>query len=376
MTARRRPENSLSNRASHDRPAHTVDMVFSSRLRWAVPAVVVTLAATGALVGASASAAPTDLAPRTAQQLLTDLASAAPQPLSGTVTETADLGLPALPASASGTLGPLTLATGTNTLRVATDGADASRVALVGRLAEYDVVRNGAEVWTYSSEKNEATHITLPDRPTTATAPLGVPTTPAEAATQVLAAIDPTTEVGVADAVVVADRPARQLVLTPRSAGTLVGSVRIAVDAATSVPLRVQVFARGAATPALEVGFTDVSLTAPDAAQLTFTPPAGATVTERRAPAGTDRPTGSAPTDPATPTVLGTGWGAITVLTGVDPAALNGTAGGASTQLLDSLTTRVPQGRLLSTALVSVLLTDDGRVLEGSVPPAALQAAA
>lgn len=350
-------------------------MLISHRLRWAVP-VVVALAATGAVVGASASAAPSDLAPRTAQQLLTDLASAAPQPLSGTVTATADLGLPALPASASGTLGPLTLATGTNTLRVATDGADASRVALVGRLAEYDVVRNGAEVWTYSSERNEATHTTLPDRPETSKAPLGMPTTPAEAATQVLAAIDPTTEVGITDAVVVADRPARQLVLTPRSDGTLVGGVRIAVDAATSVPLRVQVFARGAATPALEVGFTDVGLTAPDAAQLTFTPPAGATVTEQQVPSPAARPATGPGVSKPEPTVLGTGWGAITVLDGVDAAALTGSAGGASTQLLDSLTTQVPQGRLLSTALISVLLTDDGRVLVGSVPPAALQAAA
>ena len=63
------------------------------------------------------------------------------------------------------------------------------------------------------------------------------------------------------------------------------------------------------------------------------------------------------------------------MLAGVDPAAL-GTGDGSSATLLDQLTTRVPQGRLLSTALVSVLLTDDGRVLVGAVPPEALQAAA
>ncbi len=60
------------------------------------------------------------------------------------------------------------------------------------------------------------------------------------------------------------------------------------------------------------------------------------------------------------------------VLRGVDVAALTK----AQPQLLDSLTRRVPEGRLLTTALLSVLLTDDGRVLVGAVEPAVLQAAA
>ncbi|GAB2913180.1 sigma-E factor regulatory protein RseB domain-containing protein [Rhodococcus aerolatus] len=348
-------------------------MTTSSRLRWAVPVAVAAVVAGGAALGSgTGSAAPSDLAPRTAQELLTDLASAAPQPLTGTVTETSDLGLPALPASATGTLGPLTLATGTNTLRVATDGADASRVALVGQLAEYDVVRTGTDLWTWSSETSTATRTTLPARTGEQTPPDGVPTTPAEAAAQVLSRIDPTTEVGVDDAVVVAGRAARQLVLVPRDAGTLVGSVRIAVDAQTSIPLRVQVTARGAAAPALDVGFTDLTLGAPDPALLTFTPPPGATVTERTVPtAGAGRRGAAAP---AAPTTIGSGWTAVTVLTGGDPKAADGAPG--PSPLLDQLTTRVPQGRLLSTALVSVLLTDDGRVLVGAVPPAALQAAA
>ncbi len=43
--------------------------------------------------------------------------------------------------------------------------------------------------------------------------------------------------------------------------------------------------------------------------------------------------------------------------------------------LLDSLTTPVEGGRALQTALVSVLLTDDGRVLAGAVPVDVLVAA-
>ena len=352
-----------------------MSLVNPTRLRWAVPAVVATaVAVTVAVSSSSASAAPQDLSPRTADELLTDLASSTTTALSGTVQETSALGLPELPASATGALGPMTLATGTHTLQVATDGPDKTRVALLGQLAEYDVVRSGSDVWTYTAEGNTATHYVLPARPAHAapTLPAGLPSTPAEAAAAVLAAVGPTTEVGVDDAVTVAGRAARQLVVTPRDTSSLVGSVKIAVDAVTSVPLRVQVFAAGAATPALEVGFTDVSFTTPDAATFAFTPPAGAAVTTTpvTVPVHADRPATTG--GPTRPTVLGTGWTSIVELSGVDVAALTT----SQPQLLDQLTTKVAGGRLLSTALVSVLLTNDGRLLVGAVTPEALQAAA
>jgi hypothetical protein len=55
-----------------------------------------------------------------------------------------------------------------------------------------------------------------------------------------------------------------------------------------------------------------------------------------------------------------------------------GAAGPASdaTALLQQATVPVRGGRLLSTALVNVLVLDDGRVFAGSVPAARLLAAA
>ena len=41
--------------------------------------------------------------------------------------------------------------------------------------------------------------------------------------------------------------------------------------------------------------------------------------------------------------------------------------------LYNQLTTVVPEGRLLTSALLSVLVTDDGRVLVGAVPGETLQ---
>ncbi len=46
---------------------------------------------------------------------------------------------------------------------------------------------------------------------------------------------------------------------------------------------------------------------------------------------------------------------------------------GEQAGLLDQLTARVPEGRLLTSALVSVLLTDDGRALAGAVPAEVLR---
>ncbi len=348
-------------------------MTLSRSRRWAVPAVAAALVA-GATVLPSALAAsgPADLAPRSAAQLLVDLADARPTALSGTVVQTSRLGLPELPG-ADHTTGPSSLASGSHTLRVWADGPDRQRVALLGSLAEYDVVRDGRNVWTYSSGKNEAVHYTLP-RHDAEPAPVAteLPSTPAAAAQAALAAIDPTTAVGVEPAVTVAGRSARQLVLTPKTPGTLVGSVRLAVDAETSAPLRVQVFsAADPRVPALEVGFTDVSFERPDASVFAFNAPPGATVTEKptRQPVAR-RQTGKVARAGAGPTAVGNGWSSILILPGVDTSAAD------QMELLDRLTTRVPEGRLLTTALVSVLLTDDGRLLVGAVTPATLRAAA
>jgi len=44
--------------------------------------------------------------------------------------------------------------------------------------------------------------------------------------------------------------------------------------------------------------------------------------------------------------------------------------------LYEQLTTEVAEGRLLSSALLSVLVTDDGRVLVGAVPAETLRSLA
>jgi hypothetical protein len=76
----------------------------------------------------------------------------------------------------------------------------------------------------------------------------------------------------------VAGREAYILRLTPTADDTALGSVQAAIDGETMTPLRLQVFARGAAQPSLHFGFDTVSYAAVDDGLFAFSPPEGAEV--------------------------------------------------------------------------------------------------
>lgn len=357
-------------------------------IRWTAPLAVVGVITAAVLLPSTTTTANAhpELPARSAAQLLADVAGSRVDALSGTVVATARLGMPELPAqSSTGTASPLALLTGSHTLKVWLDGPQRQRVALISQLAEYDVVRNGRDAWTYTSESHQVTHAMLPAGAAAAANPgaagsgvTGDPRsylTPGAAANAALKAVGPTTVVGVDRSARVAGRPAYQLVLTPRDRSSLVTSVKVAVDSATRTPLRVQVWgSRDQAKPALEVGFTDIRFRRPAGSVFAFTPPPGAKVHELRIPArpGADR--SGQHSDATRPQVFGTGWTSIVMVpTGSSPAKAAASAGGESAALLDKLTTRVAGGQLLRTALFSVLLTDDGRLLVGAVAPEQLQ---
>lgn len=408
----------------------------SPRARWAVPGVVAVAVAAAVAVPVLASADSTGLDAVTPAELLARVAEAEPTPVQGTVVYTARLGLPDLPVSEMTGADPVNLLGGSSTLRVWSDAGDRSRVALLGATSEYSVVRDGAEAWTYSSTDQAVTHYALDAADQArydalsaqlqagATPPAGADLpTPQEAADQVLAHAGEHATVSVDQPTTVAGRDAYQLVVSPRDEETLVSRVVVAVDAETSAPLRVQVWSvQDDAAPSLEVGFTDVAFTAPDDSVLTFSPPAGATVEDVVVPLPDVDPAalaaqGEPGAEPALPegvAVSGTGWSTVVTLSDVDVAGLVGgdldsigTVPGAerllgsdeaqdliqefvptdedgkvthpeldTATLYDQLTTAVPEGRLLTSTLLSVLVTDDGRVLVGSVPADTLRAAA
>jgi hypothetical protein len=346
------------------------------RARWAVPAG--SALAVGAIIaGTTVAGAQTtpSLPARSAQQLLTDLQrSSGPGPMTASFTESASLGLPALPAGDSGPLSGTSLLSGSHTFNLWYADPAHVRVAEPVSLGESDLRVDGRSAWLWNSTTQTATHLlpgpsatpqavtpqaqrlgaaaqaclehhkssadakvivlqpalgstprqlgcliggsgggnngggsVVADPPTGvvgsarahrqayswigvssgaggSSAIVGAPT-PELSARQILAAIGPSTVVSVQRNVMVAGQPAYQLSLVPKTARSLVGRVTIAVAATGYFPLRVQVFARGAASPAFSVGYTSLTLGRPAASNFAFTPPAGATVKTVRVPA-------------------------------------------------------------------------------------------
>ena len=197
--------------------------------------------------------------------------------------ETAALGVPQLPGAANPN-SITSLLAGSHTIKIWYADPTHIRLAIPVSMSETDVIRNGSTVWLWQSQSNTVTKKQLSAKASQAEPatplPVQTPLTPQQAAQQVLAAVGPTTTVSVDPAVTVAGQAAYELVLAPKSSSSLVGKVTLALDGQHSdVPLRVQVFARGASTPAFQVGYTSVAFVKPAAANFNFTPPAGAKVT-------------------------------------------------------------------------------------------------
>jgi outer membrane lipoprotein-sorting protein len=225
------------------------------------------------------------------------------------------------------------------------------RVAVPVQAGESDARLDGRTLWLWNSTSQTATKVTLPAKIAGASARAAgsaglsprsnaagngpaassggsaaapsMPVTPQAAAAELLRAIGPSTVVAVQSPVYVANRPAYQLSLAPKSSQSLVGRVLIAIDASRDIPLRVEVYARDGTGLAYDIGFTSLSFGTPSAANFSFTPPPGATVTKETVPGKpgsflpslgpTGGESGLAPLTPSsarpgTPVVIGTAW--------------------------------------------------------------------
>ena len=363
----------------------------SRAIRWAAP--VGAIAVVGAAIGAGPVIAAVQgnpsLPPKTAAQLLAAVTqlqkSQTPPSLSGTVVESASLGLPALPGAGSGA-SPVSLLSGSHTARLWFGDPEHVRLALLDTGSETDYIRNGADTWQWSSAKNTATHGQNTEKQSNKPEPTpsGTPLTPQQAADRALAAVGKTTTVSVDPTGRVAGRDAYELVLSPKDNRSLIGQVRLALDGKTYVPLRVQVYARGANSPAAQIGFTSVTFTKPAAANFAFTPPSGAKVVQQKSGAGEKAAPGkteqqqAAGKPSASQRTIGSGWTAVEQLT--MPQNTQGKDTSGTMAALQKAATPVHgawgSGRVLQTKLFSALLTDDGRLFVGAVSPDVLTQAA
>jgi hypothetical protein len=277
--------------------------------------------------------------------------------VSGTVTTHVDLGVPQLPSYGSGEPTGIAAFLGDQRFRV-WHSSEGVRIAQTFPYAERVLVGGPSGLWTWNSDTAVAVHTAVdPSAVRSATRKLsGSLGDPVSLAGRLLDAASRDAEVSTAAPAEVAGRAAYVLRLTPTSSMTKIGSVEVAIDAATRVPLRVQVLARSTVAPAVNVGFTSVNFGPIEPSMFDFSPPPGTTVRQGSVAA--------APSDNAAPEVRVFGRGFDLVV-----AAPVGNAG--------RLRFLLPfDGPLGSAELVDAKGSGGAWILAGPVERSALDAAA
>ena len=214
--------------------------------------------------------------------------------------------------------------------------------------------------------------------------------TPQEVTTELLAAVDEGASIEVGIDHRVAGRGAYQLIVTPDAAESTVDYATLSIDAETGIGLQVQVYAKGQEEPAVSIGFESISFATPDASLFEFSAPAGTTIVDANELAselenlegfvkaalqekleagkleGIDKESLQAEYEAMenAPEILGEGWASILSVSGMtDQLPMDM----LENELFEGLITEVEGGKLFSTPLVNILITDDGRILAGAV---------
>jgi outer membrane lipoprotein-sorting protein len=383
--------------------------------RWAPAAVVASLIAAGTIV-LPMQANAVNLPDLTPQQVML-LMDGEIQGFSGTIVKTSQLGLPPLQLSSMmnedmikemeeklpegfGEFIPtlieqnlitqaVELIAGTHKVRVyaSTEG---TRVQILDTMSQRDFIVNKDEFWFYDSRKATAITGTLDmdiDQADAEKAQADAEAKLAEYAASIqldisnpeavanylMDQIGETTTVSVGKDHMVAGRTAYQLIAQPNAANSLIESVVISVDSETGMALDVKVYSVEQAEPALHVGFESISFEVPAASTFSFTPPAGTTVETFEAPEGLEaelKAERGDKSDQAKPEVIGEGWESVMYLSAI-PAEVPMEL--LENELFADLMTNVAGGKVFSTPVMNVLITDSGAVFAGAVTIAFLQ---
>jgi len=295
---------------------------------------------------------------------------------------------------------------GTHEARIYVDGPDKLKIQILDPMSERSITVNGDTVWFYDDDKLAAQYMTIDSADLEAKAseyeaenaaeveqyiaelPFDI-NNPAEVADYVLAEASEYSTITVGADQNVAGRAAYELIATPLAAESTVQYVSVAIDAETGMALNVKVVAKGQVEPAMEIGFTSIDYSTPDASIFEFAPSSDVTVTEMEMPEEftIDGETytkeelqaeleASKPTEAEyeelkaqyeamdnKPVVYENGWATVVEMTLSDEMPVEM----FQSELFSEMTRQVDGGQVISTSLVNVLITDDGRVLAGAV---------
>ena len=216
--------------------------------------------------------------------------------VSGEVESRLDLGLPVVPEEWGGDSGLVGLVSGTNRFRLWRSPRGV-RLAHMTDSSEQVFVANRRKGWWWDSVEFRATRVRRRDlldalytgwvgrmlasgEQSAAAMTTARLSDPIRLARYLLREFAPTASVRVRGTTEVAGRSAYRLIMNPRSDVTLIGSVSLAIDVETRLPLRVRVMPSGSHEAAIEAVFTEVSFDRVGRRMFQFRPPAGAEVVD------------------------------------------------------------------------------------------------
>ena len=356
----------------------------------------------GAAIAVAAGGSGPAPAPKPLDQAIQDaLTAKPPEGITANVTFTNNL----FPSGAlAGQAGSALMTGASGRLWVTSDGH--GRIELQSDAGDAQIVWDPTTISVYDGSSNTVYRATLPADTQTSSTDSGTPPTLAEIDTFL-------TDLGVhwaisdAQPTNVGGQPAYQVSASPKHDGGLLGSVELAWDAATGVPLSVAINAQGSSTPALELAVNDISYGPVAYSDADISPPASAKVVDLGTISGPSQSGGTPPVTGldavqaaadfpvvAPPTLVGLplrdvrlvggdtaiatygeGLGGIVLVERkADAAGDQGPMSGLPTVALDGLTAHE-----LATQLGTILAWQSGGtsfVLAGSQPAAAAEAAA
>ena len=367
----------------------------------AVPAVI----AAGA-VAVPLQANAVDLPDLSANEVMVLMQQSEVQSFSGTIVKVSDMGLPTLefssmvseemvaemeekmpeefadfvPAVIESNIltQAVELISGTHRIRVYNSGTDKLRAQILDPMSQRDLIVNGDQFWIYDAKMATAVNGTIEmeqDPAKQAEAEKAITdyaasvaldlTSPEAIADYLVSMIGDSSNLSVGTDHSVAGRTAYELILTPNVDGSLVERAKLSIDSETGMPLKVEVFSASQVDAAMSVGFESISFGAIDQSLFDFTPPAGIEVSSLDS---SDYEAGDKDSadyaEKTEPEILGENWLSVVHLAAMPteiPADL------MSNELFGDMFTEVQGGRVLTSALVNVLITDSGDVYMGAV---------
>jgi len=295
---------------------------------------------------------------------------------------------------------------GTHEARIYVDGPDKLRVQVLDPMSERSMIVNGDTVWFYDDDKQAAQYMTVDVAELEAKAeeyeaensaeieqkiadlPFDI-NNPAEVADYLLAEASEYSEITVGADQNVAGQAAYELIATPLATETTVDYVSVAIDAETGMALNVKVVAKGQTEPAMEIGFTSIDYSTPAASVFEFNPSSDVTVSEMEMPeeftidgetytreeleaeleanklteAEYEQKKAEFEASENMPEVIENGWASVVEMKLTEDMPVDM----FDSELFSGITEQVDGGFVITTSLVNMLITDDGRVLAGAV---------